>query len=131
AMSRALGEPAPVGGLHLAEALVVPPATVLAVWLADADLHTSQIARIDREGGAWRLRDASGADVATADIVCLAAGLACRDLAPDVPLSPVRGQADWIASAEQSPAAIGAGYVVPTGDGFLFGATHDRDDDRV
>ena len=88
-------------------------------------------------GGAHRARraravlallDAEGGEIARADIVCLAAGLACRDLAR-LPLTAVRGQVSVLARAAQPAAAIGAGYLIPTGEGLLFGATHDRDDE--
>ena len=47
-----------------------------------------------------------------------------RDAAPR--LSPVRGQADWIEDATSVQAMAWGGYVAPTGEGFLYGATHDR-----
>jgi tRNA 5-methylaminomethyl-2-thiouridine biosynthesis bifunctional protein len=62
--------------------------------------------------------------------VVLAAGWGNAALLPDLNLSPVRGQADWVETApDLAPQAIAwGGYVAPTGDGFLFGATHDRDE---
>jgi tRNA 5-methylaminomethyl-2-thiouridine biosynthesis bifunctional protein len=129
AMGERLGEDAPTGGLALAEAMVIQPAAILGAWLADASPRTETVARIAREGEVWRLFDAEGGEVARADIVCLAAGLACRDLAPDAPLSAVRGQVGFLAADIRPAAAIGAGYLIPTRDGLLFGATHDRDDE--
>jgi tRNA 5-methylaminomethyl-2-thiouridine biosynthesis bifunctional protein len=41
----------------------------------------------------------------------------------------VRGQASWTAAlGPGAPAAAWGGYVLPTRDGRLFGATHDRGD---
>jgi len=40
----------------------------------------------------------------------------------------VRGQASWSASESTVQAPAWGGYLIPTADGFLFGATHDRDD---
>ena len=58
----------------------------------------------------------------------LAAALANTELAPDMPLRPVRGQASWTLTPVAAPVMSGGGYTVPTADGLLFGATHDRDD---
>jgi tRNA 5-methylaminomethyl-2-thiouridine biosynthesis bifunctional protein len=43
-----------------------------------------------------------------------------------LPLSAVRGQASYLATDERPPAAAFGGYVIPTRDGLLFGATNDR-----
>ena len=126
-MGERLGEPAPAAGLTLSEAVVVEPAAVLTAWLGDA-VQAGAVAGIERTGEAWRLLDAEGREIARADVVCLAAGLASRDLAPDAPLAPVRGQVGYLAGGERPGAAIGGGYLIPTRDGLLFGATHDRDD---
>jgi tRNA 5-methylaminomethyl-2-thiouridine biosynthesis bifunctional protein len=125
-LSEALGEPGAVGGLALAEAVVVRPAAVLGAWLGEG-MRAARIARLDSDGAGWALRDAAGAEVDRVDAVCLAAGLACRDLCPAAPLAPVRGQVGWVRTDERPAPAIGGGYVIPTADGLLFGATHDRD----
>jgi len=57
----------------------------------------------------------------------IAAGWGAAALAPEAPLNPVRGQADWVEGATSPPVAWG-GYAAPTATGLLFGATHDRDD---
>jgi tRNA 5-methylaminomethyl-2-thiouridine biosynthesis bifunctional protein len=62
--------------------------------------------------------------------VILASGMGARRLAPDLPLQPVRGQASWVAGMG-APAAAWGGYVLPTREGLLFGATHDRDDETL
>ena len=126
-MDERLGEPAPTAGLTLAEAVVIEPAAVLSVWLGDR-IQMSRVAKVLRTEGGWSLRNGEGCEIARADVVCLAAGLASRDLAPDAPLSAVRGQVGWLAGMDPPSAAIGGGYVIPTRDGLLFGATHDRDD---
>jgi tRNA 5-methylaminomethyl-2-thiouridine biosynthesis bifunctional protein len=128
AMGERLGEDAPAGGLALAEALVIRPSAILKAWLGETRPRTAAVARIAREDGAWWLYDAGGGVIARADVVCLAAGLACRDLAPEAPLSAVRGQVGFFAAKDRPDAVIGAGYLIPTPDGLLFGATHDRDD---
>jgi tRNA 5-methylaminomethyl-2-thiouridine biosynthesis bifunctional protein len=128
AMGEALGEPARVGGLALLEALVIDPAVVLKAWLDGADRRTAKIARIARDGELWRLFDDRGAEITQVEVVCIAAGLASRELAPTAPLAPVRGQVGFARWTERPAAAIGAGYLIPTRQGLLFGATHDRDD---
>jgi tRNA 5-methylaminomethyl-2-thiouridine biosynthesis bifunctional protein len=127
AAGAALGEASPTAGLALAEAMVVRPNVVIEAW--SPDVKQVAVARIAREDGVWRLDDADGQAVARVEVVCLAAGVGSRALAADLPLAPVRGQAAMARSSERPRAAIGAGYVIPTDDGFLFGATHDRDDD--
>jgi tRNA 5-methylaminomethyl-2-thiouridine biosynthesis bifunctional protein len=43
----------------------------------------------------------------------------------------VRGQASWAGVADPPGAVAWGGYAIPTRDGVLFGATHDRDDTGV
>jgi len=129
ALGERLGEPAPVGGLALGDALVIRPSAILEVWLAGARRRTATVTTMAREGEAWRLFDGQGREIARAEVVCLAAGLACRDLSPTAPLAAVRGQVGFLASNPRPAAAIGAGYLIPTDEGLLFGATHDRDDE--
>jgi len=121
----ALGEAAPAA-LRMADALVIAPAAVLAAWLAP--VRTERVATILREGDAWRLTDDGGRALMTADIVCVAAGADTAALVRDVALQPVRGQATWTDAARIGAAAAFGGYVIPTRDGLLFGATHDRDE---
>jgi tRNA 5-methylaminomethyl-2-thiouridine biosynthesis bifunctional protein len=79
------------------------------------------------------LCDASGLALAQAEVVILAGGAGLpglapaltSDLAPDLALQAVRGQATTAPGSVESAAAWG-GYVVPTRDGVLFGATHDK-----
>ncbi len=80
--------------------------------------------------------DAAGGFLGVFDVVCLAAGAACRELRRELPLLPVRGQANWAPDlADPDLAALGAisfgGYVLPTPGGMLFGATHERGDPGV
>jgi tRNA 5-methylaminomethyl-2-thiouridine biosynthesis bifunctional protein len=119
-----LGEPAG-GGLLMAGAMALRPAPVLARWLDGADVLIADVAGLERHGERWRLTDGEGRTLLEADRVVIAAGWGGAGLWPDSPLSPVRGQADWVEGAAVPPVAWG-GYAVPTADGFLFGATHDR-----
>jgi tRNA 5-methylaminomethyl-2-thiouridine biosynthesis bifunctional protein len=128
-----LGEapPAPagsddLGGLMMEEAVTVDPAIVLEAWLGD--VRTTRVASLVRAGERWRLLDAAGAGVDEVDAVCLAAGMGCRDLAPGLALTPVRGQATWTRDVAWTQAAMFGAYALPLRDGVLAGATHDRDD---
>ncbi|MDI1327872.1 MAG: FAD-dependent 5-carboxymethylaminomethyl-2-thiouridine(34) oxidoreductase MnmC [Brevundimonas sp.] len=126
AASGRLGEPVG-GGLFMAGAMALRPAPVLERWLGEADAVVADVARLEPHGEGWRLADGRGGTIVEADIVVIAAGWGAARLWPEGPLAPVRGQADWVEGATMPPVAWG-GYAVPTGDGFLFGATHDRGD---
>lgn len=125
ACSARAGEPVGTGGLLMREAMAVRPAAVLEAWLAGVDRLQATIATVERSPHGWRLRDATESLLLEADVVVLAAGWGNAALLPDVPLSPVAGQADVVEGVSCAPLAWG-GYAVPTGTGLLFGATHDR-----
>ena len=124
--SRRLGESAPPG-LDIDPAVVVDPGMLLPAWLPEVSRRAVAEARACAEG--WRLVGADGETIATADIVCVAAGMASASLAPGLVLTPVRGQASWSEAVSWPAATLYGGYVIPTRDGVLFGATHDRDDE--
>ena len=113
-------------GLLINQARVVRPAAILAAWLerwtrADVD-------SLVQADGAWRLLDSGGAEIARADVVCLANAAAAADLVAGLDLTPVRGQVTFTKDARWPLATIFGAYVIPTQDGLLFGATHDRDE---
>jgi tRNA 5-methylaminomethyl-2-thiouridine biosynthesis bifunctional protein len=124
AVAGRLGEPAPAA-LDLRAALVVEPAQILAAWAGAPRLAV--VAAIRRDAGGWALIDPAGEEILRAEAVILAAGPASTTFVPGLPLQAVRGQASWTAG-DPPPAAAWGGYVLPTRDGLLFGATHDRDD---
>ncbi|HEX4195810.1 MAG TPA: tRNA (5-methylaminomethyl-2-thiouridine)(34)-methyltransferase MnmD [Caulobacteraceae bacterium] len=126
-LSAHLGEPVAVGGLRLRDARVIEPAAVLDDWLRGSEVVAATVAAVEPLGEAWRLLDGGGREIGRADIVCLACGPGLVGLAPGQPVTPLRGQVS-LAAMTPPPAAIGAGYVIPTRRGLLFGATHDRDD---
>lgn len=123
-----LGEPAPAG-LDMSEALVIAPAVVLAAWLGD--WRCGAVAAVTRDAEDWRLTDAAGAELWRGDAVILAAGPDTARLWPDLALTPVRGQASWTVDGARPSATAWGGYLIPTADGLLFGATHDRGDTGV
>jgi tRNA 5-methylaminomethyl-2-thiouridine biosynthesis bifunctional protein len=122
-----LSEPDAAGALAFHDARVIEPATVLEAWLEGVDLAFASVAAIEPAGGGWRLIDAEGSEIARADLVCLACGLGAARLAPDLPLTPLRGQVS-LADVAPPGSVIGGGYAIPTREGVLFGATHDRGD---
>ncbi|MDG2528491.1 tRNA (5-methylaminomethyl-2-thiouridine)(34)-methyltransferase MnmD [Caulobacter endophyticus] len=121
----ALGEPA-AGALRMGLARVVDPAAILAAWRGEA--IAAEVASLHKAEDGWRLFDADGAMLATADAVILTGGADLAALWPEAPIRPVRGQTSWTGPTDEAvtPAAFG-GYAVPTREGgVLFGATHDR-----
>ncbi|WP_082749749.1 MULTISPECIES: tRNA (5-methylaminomethyl-2-thiouridine)(34)-methyltransferase MnmD [unclassified Caulobacter] len=111
--------------LAMAGARVIAPAEVIAAW--SGPVLRRRVAAVERDGEGWRLLDATGALIARADRLALAGGADGAALLADAPLRPVRGQASWTTGHDVPPVAFG-GYAIPTRDGLLFGATHDRDD---
>jgi tRNA 5-methylaminomethyl-2-thiouridine biosynthesis bifunctional protein len=130
-VAAALGEPEGPRGLAIRDARVVEPAALLARWLVHAKIVPASVAGLEHDGAAWRLLGPGGAEIARAEIVCIAAGVGGRVLAPSLPLYAVRGQVSLAAGPSAIAASNGEGYAIPTRDGFLFGATHDHDDEGI
>ena len=124
--STILGESAPVG-LAIQDALTVEPGPLLAAWLGP--IRRARVAAIEWGNGGWRLMGQSGNPIGEADVVCLAAGMESARLAPSLPLTPVRGQASVAQGVTAAIATVFGAYAIPTRDGILFGATHDRGDE--
>ncbi|TCS16559.1 FAD-dependent 5-carboxymethylaminomethyl-2-thiouridine(34) oxidoreductase MnmC [Caulobacter sp. BK020] len=123
-------EPVGASALDMVDALVVEPASVIEAWRGPAIL--AQVARLAREDEVWRLFGPDDRVLAEADVVVLAGGAGQARLWPAAPIRPVRGQATWTDRPTPAPAAAAFGaYAVPTRDGVLFGATHDRGDLRT
>lgn len=95
------------GGLLMAEALVVEPSALLG-WTGEL---SPPVERLEDTG---------------ADIVCIAAGHRSAAFG-GAPLQPIRGQASWATGVTVDEAIAFGGYAIPTREGVLFGATHDRD----
>lgn len=114
------------GNLVMRDALTVAPTAILAQWLGQTPVATGTVASIVQGASGWALLDDAGEAVAEVDVVILCAGAGNATLAPALALSPVRGQADWIDQPDSPAATAWGGYIAPTRDGFLFGATHDR-----
>jgi tRNA 5-methylaminomethyl-2-thiouridine biosynthesis bifunctional protein len=126
-VSRRLEEAVEAPALSMADARVVRPAKILEAWLTGGATQCS-VARIQRDATGWCLLDADDQTIRRADCVIVATGAGTTALLPALPLQPVRGQAE-VVSGLMPPAPVAwGGYAIPTSDGMLFGATHDRDD---
>lgn len=132
AASAVAGEATEQGGLLMRGAFALRPAAVLSTWLSDAEMRAERVTRLERAAGRWQLIGENDAVLGEVDAVVLAAGwgsAALLDGFDQTPrLSPVRGQADWIDGDVTAHPMAWGGYAVPTGQGMLFGATHDRCD---
>lgn len=124
-----LGEDLTAGGLDMRTAMAVAPARILNAWLADAVRTGTAVDRIEPVAAGWSLIAADGERIMTVDRVVIAAGWGSAALlGPEHPcLAPVRGQANWT-DGPTTPAVAWGGYAIPTNDGVLYGATHDRGD---
>jgi tRNA 5-methylaminomethyl-2-thiouridine biosynthesis bifunctional protein len=114
------------GSLRMAGALTVQPGPILDAWLAGVDSVPLTVDRLEPTASGWSIHAATG-QILDADIVVIAAGVGVEGLLEDLAITPVRGQAEWTEGPRPAARAWG-GYVAPTADGFLFGATHDRGD---
>ena len=121
-----LGEPLQDAGLWIRDGLTIEPAEVLGAWLAGCELRIARADGLRADGGAWQVLGADGAVICEAEVVFVAAGCATADLVAGLELEPVRGQVSIVRSDLKPTAAAWGGYVIPTRDGLLYGATHDR-----
>ena len=112
------------GAMLIHDGLVLDPAAIVPAWAGPVDRR--RIVALDPGQPGWRLVGEAGETLATADLVMLCAGPANTDLAADLPLQAVRGQATVAAGATIPLAVSFGGYAIPTRDGVLFGATHQR-----
>ena len=114
-------------GLAQHAALVVEPAAVLDAWVPETVHGVVHALRQDADG--WTLLDPDGREIVHADAVIVAAAMASAGLCTGLPLRPFRGQASFVRTLADPPAAMAwGGYLVPTREGVLFGATYDKDD---
>ena len=117
----------------------VSPASLVVASLARAGDRVRRregrrVARIEREGGAWRALDADGRVVAEAPALVVANAADAKRLLPDarLALSEVRGQLTYLPPnpARQLDIVVsGSGYVAPlSGGGTCIGASYQHDD---
>ena len=93
-----------------------------------------QVARIEREGSAWRALDANDRVIAEAPVLVVANAVDAKRLVPDarLSLSSVRGQVTYLPpSSKRALERIvsGSGYVAPVPEGgHCAGASYHHDD---
>ncbi len=127
-VSHRTGEPVSRGALDLGDGLAIDPARVIAAWLDGAQRIDAEVGGVERNADGWTVKDASGAVILNADIVCIAGGWGARAFLPEGLLTATRGQATRFETEAAPPAFAWGGYVVPLPGGVLVGATHDRGD---
>lgn len=110
--------------LDMTGAQVIRPHAILAAWCPGR--ISEIVTALENRDGGWVLHH--GGHESRVDQVILATAMGTLGLVRDLPLRGVRGQASWVASGQSVPPLAWGGYLIPTGRGFLFGATHDRDD---
>ncbi len=125
--SQHLGEAVEASGLMMQGALAVQPHTILKAWLDGVEVVDGDVTALTPTATGWSVLDAQGQILVAVDAVVVASGWGAAALLPDLPLNPVRGQADWT-DGPTPPATAWGGYVAPTTTGVLYGATHDRGD---
>ncbi|MCZ8085746.1 MAG: tRNA (5-methylaminomethyl-2-thiouridine)(34)-methyltransferase MnmD [Brevundimonas sp.] len=125
AASARLGLAVDAHGLWMGPALALAPAAVRMAWLKGVEVRSGRAVGLEPDEGGWRVRLADGPAI-VADAVVITAGWGTIDLLPGPGLAPVAGQADWSAGVAPPAAVAWGGYAVPTGEGVLWGATHDR-----
>lgn len=116
------------------------PPSLCQAWLAAGgeriEWHGGRwAARIERGETDWRVLDADGQLVAAAPFLILAGGADVRDLVPELPITPVRGQVSHIPQGRlpdfQLPVCC-EGYLTPAVDGIhCLGASYAYDEDRA
>jgi tRNA 5-methylaminomethyl-2-thiouridine biosynthesis bifunctional protein len=93
-----------------------------------------RVARIEREGGAWRALDADSRVVAEAPVLVIANAADAKRLLPDarLSLSEVRGQVTYLPPdphRKLNTVVSGSGYVAPLAvDAAVIGASYQHDD---
>ncbi len=129
----------------------IKPASLVRAWLASPGVTwrgNASVSRLVRQAGVWQALDATGQELASAELVVLAAGYGSRALseAAGLPcplaLQAIRGQASWGlygpgASEALPPFPVnGHGSLVPAvplaeGLAWVTGSSFERDNTRV
>ena len=122
-----LGQAVETPGLLMTDARVVRPRTILSAWLPEG-VTLATVARSARDPEGWVLYGPDGAVLRRTACLILAGGAGTAALPPDLPLQLVRGQVEVAQGVDAPPPVAWGGYAIPTGEGLLFGAIHDRDD---
>lgn len=112
------------------------PASLCRAWLAAggeriALLSGQEAASFERGGGNWRVLNGDGQVIAAAPVLILAGGASLGVLAPDLPVSPARGQVSHIPQGRLPDIQLPIcreGYLTPALNGVhCLGATYAYD----
>jgi tRNA 5-methylaminomethyl-2-thiouridine biosynthesis bifunctional protein len=121
-------------GWWLPSAGWVSPPDLCAAHLGTSErirrLFSADALRLERSGAAWRV-EGEDSVLAEAPHVVLANAMDANALLPgaSLPLTPVRGQVTFAPPAKTLRVPVsGDGFVAPTADGFVLGATFQIDD---
>lgn len=120
----------------------IEPAALVRLWLREGGVRFcggKRVARIERDGPSWVLRDAAGAELGRAALVVVAAALGSTALLDgQVQLQPVRGQVTWAPHGDDAGAlppfpVNGQGHFLPRvplvdRDAWITGSTYGRGD---
>lgn len=121
------------GGAWHARAGMVHPPRLIEDLLGAAEIRRAAIAALVRDGASWSLRDARGAEIASAQTIVLAAGARIAAVAETawLPVRLSRGQIEWAKGPRLAHAYAKSAYAAPCGDGLVFGATFDAIENDV
>ena len=142
------GLPAAAPALWHVRAGWIKPASLVRAWLASPGVTwrgNAAVSRLTRQSGLWRALDKAGQELASAELLVLAAGHASQSLAGvagetrPLALQAIRGQASWALHEPRSATALpafpvnGHGSLVPAfplaeGLSWLAGSSFERDD---
>lgn len=122
-------------GIGLHTALWVKPAEILSALLGAKTSIRARITGYSLTEAGWRLGTSEGGVHAAYDAVIFACGDGIFDMVDyraRYDLRPVRGQVEVVSDPVPLQGAISwGGYAIPLNEGFLFGATHEREDRSV
>ena len=145
------GLPPHTPALWHARAGWIKPASVVRAWLATTGVAwrgNAAVSQLVRQADGWQARDDAGRELASAELVVVAAGHASRLLAESagllhpLALQAVRGQASWGLHAPGTEKAMpvfpvnGHGSLVPAvalaeGRAWVTGSSFERDNTRT
>jgi tRNA 5-methylaminomethyl-2-thiouridine biosynthesis bifunctional protein len=121
-------------GWWLPSAGWVSPPALCAAHLRTSDgirrVLSAEVLRLAASAGTWRIEGESGILAETPHVV-IAAAAGANALLPGaaLPLTPVRGQVSFAPPGQRLHVPVsGDGFVAPTSEGFILGATFQLDD---
>ena len=136
---RAAGLGAAVAADWHEKAAWIAPGPLVQAWLAQPGVQYrpgARVTELTRHADRWQALDAAGAELASGEVVIVAAAMASGELLPGLALQAVRGQVTWAlrhAQAQLPPFPVNGdgGFIpaLPTPEGlaWLCGSSFERD----